>query len=165
MSTICTIKLNDHDLNGLVPRYKKIQTGLSDLSYEINNVINRLEPALATSMDIDLRLCSILRNLQNCEEKAGTLISQITMAVEQFDASERRVVGMSNELIYQFKQIVHQTKGGSFIPVIIDPSVSESKQIIEDLFAAQGHIESVKLGYIADITGIRKDEKDDNGSS
>ena len=153
------IQLKDQELNGLTPRYKKIQSDLSNLAHEINQMINRLEPTLLTSQDIDMRLTSALRNLQNCEEKVGILINQINIAGERFEASDRRVVNMSNELIYQFKQVLHQIKNDSSVIAPLNPALIEDKQIIEEMFEAKGQIDSVKLGYIAEIADIKKDEE------
>ena len=104
------IKLNDKELDYLIPRYKAIISRISELAMEINQMINRLEPSLMTSGEIDIRLTSVLRNLQNCEENVSTLISHINMTVEQFGASDKRLTSESNLLIYEFKQILHQFK-------------------------------------------------------
>jgi len=159
-----TIKVKNQEMNGLIPRYKRIGSELSNLAFEVNQMINRLEPALMTAMDVDLRLCSTLRQLQNCEEQTGTLITQINLAIERFEASDRRVVSMSNELIYEFKQILHQIKNKTARVTAISPAMIEDKQTLEKLFDAKGHIDSVKLGYIAEVSGIKKDkENDKNG--
>jgi len=157
------ITLNDTELGSLIPRYKAIASRMSNLAFEVNQLINRLEPALMTSGDIDIRLTSILRKLQNGEERVNTLVSQINIAMERFAASDRRLTIESNELIYEFKQILHQIKKNT-VAVPPNPAAIESKAIIDGMFEAKGQIDSVKLGYIADIANVKPIGEDENGN-
>ena len=157
------ITLKDKDLGHIIPRYKAIASKVSNLAFEINQMINRLEPSLMTSGDIDIRLTSMLRNLQNSEERVNTLVSQINIAMERFEASDRRLMSESNELIYEFKQILHQIKKNNVI-ISPNPAAIEDKSIIDEMFEAKSQIDSVKLGYIADIANIKSIKEDENES-
>jgi|GEM_PF-5878888 len=148
------ITLKDKDLELLASRYRTIAGDISTLAFGINQIINRLEMSLLASGDIDIRLTSTLRNLQNCEEKIGMLISQITVALERFDESNKKLMCDSNELIYEFKQILFQSKSNSTLAAP-DKSVIERKRTIENFFDVKGQITSAKVGYIADMSGIK----------
>jgi len=147
------IKLNDKELDFLISRYKSIITKVSGLAMEINQMINRLEPSLMTSGDIDIRLTSMLRSLQNCEEYLAALVSHINIAVEQFSASDKRITSESNELIYEFKQILHQIKNNGVL-VLPNQTAIKDKEVVDGMFEARSHIDSVKLKYIAEVAGI-----------
>ena len=149
------INLNDKELNILIPRYKSVVTRISELAFEINQMINRLEPNLMTADDIDIRLTSMLRNLQNCEEYITALILQINVAVERFGISDKKLTGEANELIYEFKQILHQIKKNS-VHVLPNQTTLKNKAVIDELFEAKSHIDSVKLSYIAEVANIKR---------
>jgi hypothetical protein len=157
------ITLKDRDLGNLIPRYKAIASKVSNLAFEINQMINRLEPSLMASGDIDIRLTSTRRTLQNGEERVNTLASQITLAMERFAASDRRLMIESNELIYEFKQILHQIKRNHVI-ASPDPVAIKGKAAIDGMFEAKSQIDSVKLEYIADIAHVKPIGEAENGN-
>ena len=151
------ITLNDKDLEQLIPRYKAIAEKISNLTYGIKQLVNRLEPALLASDDIDDRLISILKSLQLCEEKASKFISQINITLERFDDSERKITADSNMLIYEFKQILYQIRSNT---ITASPGLTEmkNKAVIDDIFGITGSSGSVKLGYIAEVANINGDK-------
>jgi len=156
------IKLDANDLDFLIPRYRAIASRVSNLAYEIKQMINRLEPSLLVAGDIDVRLISMLRKLQNCEEDINGLISQIQYAAEQFTACDKRLTNESNELIYEFKQILHQIKKNN-VCVLPNANMIRNKTITDGLFEAESLINSVKLGYIAEISNIKTHAEDNDG--
>jgi len=114
--------------------------------------------------DIDIRLTSMLRNLQYCEENINTLISQIKVTVERFSANDKWVTKEANQLIYEFKQILHQIKKNN---VLIMPNAEavQDKMHIDEMFEANSLITSVKLGYIAEIANVKRIEAGNSENS
>jgi len=146
------ITINDKDLELLVPRYKAISGLVTDLAFEVNQMINRLEPAVLTSDNIDVRIVSIVRRLEKSAEAIRILISQINITIEKFNNVNRNLIIELNKLIYELKEMFHQKENIKFY-VFPNPRAIEDKNTIDKMFEAKAQIESVKLGYIDDVVG------------